>query len=220
MYFDGTGYSTYFDGDGAGFSGRTIGAFAFLPDGDILLTFTNATSVPGISTVDDSDIVRYDVSTGFSLYFDGSDVGLSNSSEEIDALVVRSDGSLGISTTGTLSVPGASAGDEDIILFTPVTLGANTSGSWSMLFDASDVALSASNEDVDGASLGSDGNLYLTTTGSFSAGGVSGSGSDVLRCLAPVFGSSTSCASLALYFDGDAQGLSGRLGSPGGPLSR
>jgi hypothetical protein len=48
-----------------------------------------------------------------------------------------------ISTHGNVSVPGRSAADEDILIFTPTSLGANTAGSWGLFFDGSDVGLTA-----------------------------------------------------------------------------
>jgi hypothetical protein len=73
------------------------------------------------------------------LYFDGSDVGLSNSNENVDAAAVDAAGRIYLSTTGNFSVTGASGADEDVFVFTPTTLGANTSGSFSpsLYFDGS-----------------------------------------------------------------------------------
>lgn len=138
------------------------------------------------------------------MYFDGSDVGLTQSAEDIDALGFTSDGKLLIiSTTGSFSVTGASGGDEDLIAFTPTSLGTNTSGTWALYFDGSDVGLNDSGtEDINGVDIDSAGNVYLTTLGAFSVAGLSGGGEDVFRCTPLTLGSTTSCSSFTMTWDG------------------
>jgi len=81
----------------------------------------------------------------FAMYFDGSDVGLSNSNENVDAAAVDAAGRIYLSTTGNFSVTGASGADEDVFVFTPTTLGATTSGTFSpsLYFDGSAFGLSS-----------------------------------------------------------------------------
>jgi hypothetical protein len=113
-----------------------------------------------------------------------------------------------ISTTGNPAVPGASGQDKDLLAFTPATLGANTSGSWAMHFDGSDVGLSTSGEDVDGVAVAANGGIYLTTLGNFAVTGVSGADEDVFVCTPTSLGDNTACTySGALAFDGSAWGL-------------
>ena len=101
----------------------------------------------------------------FSFYFDGSDVGLSTSSEDIDSLFEFADGTLGISTNGTITLAGlANGGDEDIHRFNG-TFGATTSGTWTLYFDGSDVGLTAASDDIDAASAATNGDLLFSTTG-------------------------------------------------------
>ena len=50
------------------------------------------------------------------------------------------------------------------------------------------------------------GDLYLTTLGAFAVNGISGDGSDVLRCGALVSGAATSC-SYTLFLDGANTGI-------------
>lgn len=76
----------------------------------------------------------------FSLFFDGSDVGLSNR-ENVDALAVDASGRLLLSTIGNFSVP-VGKGDlrganEDVFAFIPSSLGAVTAGAYdlSLYFD-------------------------------------------------------------------------------------
>ncbi len=214
--FDGTNFSLYFDGSDVGLSGFTIDAFAIIGDTEILMSFTKAGSVPGISgTVDDSDIVKFTGSLGsqtsgtFELYFDGSDVGLASGGEDVDSIELLSDGTtLLLSTTGSFRTNGLSGRDEDILAFTPSSLGDSTEGSWALYFDGSDVALSGNSEDVDGLAVRG-GNIYLSTTGNFSTSGLSGADEDVFVCNTPNTGTNTSCSSFTPFFDGSAYGLSG-----------
>ncbi len=214
--FDGTDFSLYFDGSDAGLSGFTIDAFAIISEAEILMSFTKAGSVPDISgTVDDSDIVKFtatsqgEITTGsFTLYFDGSDVGLVSGGEDVDSLELLPDGTLLLSTTGSFRTNGLSGRDEDILAFTPSSLGYSTLGSWALYFDGSDVALSGRSEDVDGLAV-SDGDIYLSTIGNFSTGGFSGADEDIFVCNTPDIGTNTLCSSISLLFDGSAYGLGG-----------
>ncbi len=214
--FDGTNFSLYFDGTDVGLGGFAIDAFAIIGDTEILMSFTKAGSVPDISgTVDDSDIVKFtatslgEITTGaFSLYFDGSDVGLASGGEDVDSLELLADGTLLLSTTGSFRINGISGRDEDILAFTPDSLGDITSGSWAPYFDGSDVALSSKSEDVDGLAV-SGGDIYLSTTGNFSTSGFSGADEDVFVCNTPDIGTNTLCSSYTLLFDGSAYGLGG-----------
>ena len=160
VFFDGTGFSLYFDGSNVGLAGLNLNAFTLPDTGGILLSFSAAASIPGIGTVDDSDIVLFtatslgNVTAGsFSLYFDGSDVGLTRKQEGIDGIAVLANGNIWISTIGNPSVPGVRARDEDLLEFTPTALGSATAGSWNWYLDGSDVSLSSSSEAVYAGSI-------------------------------------------------------------------
>ena len=215
----GTGaWSLFIDGSDIGLANTDVDAFERQPDGSLLMSFDTAFTLSGFGAVDDSDILRFTpTSTGsttagtWSWYFDGSDVGLTTSDEDVDAFTVlpSPDGRLLISTLGNVSVTGASAADEDLLAFTPTTLGATTSGTWALYFDGSDVGLSnTSNEDVNGAWVDAAGKIYLTTLGSFSVSGVSGDGSDIFVCTPGSLGNTTTCT-WAMYWDGSVNGFGG-----------
>ncbi|MCA9924619.1 MAG: proprotein convertase P-domain-containing protein [Anaerolineales bacterium] len=217
LSFDtGTGsWSMYFDGSDVGIT-TDVNAFALLSDGSILMSFNTTTSAGAAGSVDDSDIVRfYPTSTGtttagtFALQFDGSDVGLTTNGEDIDAIAVSTDGKLVISTTGSYSVAGSSGADEDMIIFTATSFGSATSGSWAQYFDGSDVALNtSSSEDVNGSTIDTNGDIYLTTVGAFSVTGASGDGADIVLCVPGSTGTTTTCT-FSLYWDGSAFGYGG-----------
>ena len=192
---------------------------AIISSDEILMSFTSSGSVPGISsTVDDSDIVKFTATSlgastagSFELYFDGSDVSLTRSGEDIDGIELLPDGRLLISTKGSFSVSGLSGKDEDISAFTPTELGPNTSGSFELYFDGSDVSLgSSSDEDIYALAVDTTGEIYLSTRGNFSVSGLSGADEDVFVFTPSSLGSSTSGTFAGtLFFNGSAYGVSG-----------
>ena len=215
-------WSLYFDGSDVGLnvsSSGDVAAFRLMPDGTILFSFVNPITITGLGTVDDSDIVRFtptslgaNTAGTFSWYFDGSDVGLTTNAEDIDAVGFAPDGRLLISTTGAFSVPGVSGNDEDLIAFSPTSLGSTTSGTWSLYFDGSDVGLNnSSSEDVNGASIDPvTGKIYLTTLGNFSVSGVSGTGGDIFICTPSSLGSNTACT-FSSYWVAANNGFGGEI---------
>ena len=196
-------WSMVFDGSDVGLGGTDIAAFSLLSGSSILISFDSSTfTVPGLGTVEDSDIVRFipvslgpDTVGSFDWYFDGSDVGLTASGEDIDAIDFAPDGRLLLSTRGSFGVSGASGGDEDLVAFTATSLGSNTAGTWVLYFDGSDVGLnSSSSEDVNGVWVDPlTGEFYLSTLGSFAVNGVSGTGADIFICTPSQLGSTTGC---------------------------
>jgi cytochrome c peroxidase len=198
-------FSLYFDGSDVGLLTSKIDGMCLLPDGDILLSFTTQVMIPGLiggpsgNLIDDSDIVRFTPTSlgsttagSFTFYFDGSDVGLTRSGEDIDTITFSRNGNLVVSTVGPGAVPGlAGIRDEDLIEFEATQLGADTVGTFSLYFDGSDVGLTADSEDIDGAFVGIDGAIFLTLFGNFDVSGVAGSGQDVLRFAPTSLGSTT-----------------------------
>ena len=212
-------YSWVFDGSDVGIT-TDIDAFDVLPDGHILMSFDANTSVTGVGTVADPDIVEFTpTSLGsttagtFTWKFDGSDVGLSSSSEDVDALYWMADGSLLVSIRDAFAVTGISGADEDLVRFTATSWGSTTAGTWSWYFDGSDVGLSStSNEDVDGIwvdqALTPYPDIYLCTIGSFSVTGVSGANEDLFIFHPTALGSTTAGSyGPGLYLDGSLFGL-------------
>jgi hypothetical protein len=218
-YNTGSGiWSMYFDGSDVGLnssSSADVDAFRLMDDGSILISILGDTTIQNLGAVDDSDIVRFvptslgsNTAGTFEWYFDGSDVGLTTTGEDVDGIGLLPDGRILISTAGSFSVSGASGADEDIAIFTPTQLGATTSGTWTVYFDGSDVALNnSSSEDVRGAWLDTAADdLYLTTAGAYAVAGLSGDGDDIFICTQFSSGSNTSCTSFSLFWDGDAHG--------------
>jgi len=205
------------DGSDIGLATFDIDALNALPDGSFLLSLDQDGVVPDVGQIGDEDILHFvpsslgNETTGhFSLYFDGSDVGLDRSGEDIDALALQPDGRLLISTLGSAHVGNLRANDEDLLLFTPITLGEETTGSWALALDGSAVALSTAQEDLWGVAYDSKGDLYLSTLGAFALNGLSGDGADLIRCQAPPSTILTDCL-FDHYWAGSLAGFGGEI---------
>ena len=138
-------------------------------------------------------------------------MGLTEDDEDVDAIELLGNGQLLLSTFGPFGVTGASGAGEDIIRFTPNSLGATTAGTYAMYFDGSDVSLN-STETVDALAIDPTGKLYLSTNGDFSVprpGGIlSGANEDVFVFTPTTLGATTAGTySSTLYFDGSLSGL-------------
>ena len=183
-------WSMYFDGSdvGVGAGGGDLYSFHINDDGSILFSTDRDITLPDVGAIEKSDIVRFiPTSTGnnttgsYELYFDASDVGFSG--ENIDAIGFTPNGDLIIGSTSSYNVGGVSGGDEDLLLFNATSLGENTSGSWEIYLDGSDVGLNdSSSEDVNGTWIDpNNGDIYLTTKDDFSVVGVSGEGDSIFN---------------------------------------
>ncbi|MCG3128930.1 MAG: hypothetical protein CHACPFDD_03826 [Phycisphaerae bacterium] len=202
-----------FDGSDVGVGSLVIDGMARMADGSILLSFSSSATITGVGTADDSDIVRFvptslgaNTAGSFSLYFDGSDVGLSTSNEDVDAVGLTADGRIVISMLGSFSVNGASGNDEDMVVFNATSLGSTTAGTFAMYFDGSDVGVSASGENIDGTCVLADGSVLLTTSGSFSVTGAAGSDEDILQFVPTSLGSTTA-GTFSLRLDLSVEGV-------------
>jgi 6-phosphogluconolactonase (cycloisomerase 2 family) len=215
--FDGSRFSLSFDGSDVGVAALRIDAFAWLDEDSLLLSFDAPGLVPGIAgTVDDSDIVRFDATTlgsttsgmlGF--YFDGSDVGLTQDAHDVDAVEASLDGRILLSTTGSVALSGMTARDEDVIAFTPASLGQTTTGTSSLSFDGSDVGLGDGGEDVDAVAIDASGLIYLSGADPVAVPGVAPQDEDVFVFSPTALDPPTTAGSYAtaLYFDGSTFAL-------------
>ncbi len=212
--YDGTDLFVFFDGSDVGLGNMSVDAISVISANEILISFDSSESIPGIGEVEDSDIVKFtatqlgDTTSGtFQQYFDGSDVALSGSREDVNALDVLADGRLVISTVGSFSVPGVSGRDEDLIAFTPTTLGDDTTGTWELYFDGSDVDLG--NSDVTAFAVDAAGNLNFSSANNFTANGLTGGSEDVFSFAPSSLGENTTGSyGSTLTFDGSMIGLS------------
>ncbi len=147
-------------------SSNVIDALTLTGDGGLLLSTAGSFSVPGVSGRDE-DLLLFtpnqagDYSSGaFSLFFDGSDVGLSESADEDIWDVWQGSGNneLYLTTKGAFSVPGLSGDAVDIFICTPGSLGANTDCTYRLFWDGSTHGLTG--EVVDGFSIDQGGKAF------------------------------------------------------------
>ncbi len=208
-------YTRVFDASVFGVpGGADVDAFVYNGPNDIYLSFNGSVVLPNLDgvvggpngprTVQGADIVHWN-GAAWSLYFDGSDVGLTAGAENVDAFAFHPDGSLLVSTSGNPSVPGLPAGtpglaDEDLLRCVG-TFGPTTTCSWSLYFEGSDIALSSGSENVDFVRVTPSGDIRLSTTGNFSAASgansLTGNGNQVFACTAPSTGTATACGGLS-----------------------
>ncbi len=204
-----TQFELLLDGSDVGLINRPgdIDALAALPDGSFVISpaqeielFTTYAS-PGVGSgpllsVGRQDLLRFvptslggNTTGGWEIFFRGSDHGLTDNAENIDAADVLEDGTILISTTGSFSVPGLSGVDRDIIAYDPVT------NEWSLYFDGRNAELASYAEDIDALSVveqqGVAQQLHLSTLQNFSTSNVSGGNDDVFTFLPLSLGPST-----------------------------
>jgi len=150
-------WSKAFDGTNAGLPGSAdIDALTLIINSgytSFLMSFENPTAVPGLGTIDDSDVARFDTWNGaWSLYLDGSAHGLTTTAEDIDALTFSPGGFLVVSTSGNYAVKALGGGtakgkDEDLILLVDAV-----AHEWTQWVDGTDLGLQATN-DIRGVSF-------------------------------------------------------------------
>ena len=202
LKYDGTTceWSLVFDGTAAGLPG-TANIDALAVDGsDLYLSFVAAVNVPGISgNVDDSDVVKYSGGV-FSLYFDGSAFGLATDAEDVDAIAFDQTGDLLVSTLGAYLVAGLPKGqDEDLLRL--------AGGNWSLYFDGShNAALGA--EDVAGADVAANGDIYLNVLDAFNVPGAKGNGTDIFICKPSSLGYLSTQCTYTLFWRSTNYGMS------------
>jgi len=151
--------------------------------------------------------VPNDYSAGtFSMFFDGSDVGLMGGAEIIDALEILPDGRLVISTKGNAKVPGTNvinlkAQKNDMLVFDYLTYGPNTTGTWDLYFNNTDVTGLTKENIISSYINGTD--TYVTFWADFSVGDEVGDYNDVVV----IHGDN----SVDVFWDADDWGFSGRI---------
>jgi len=209
------GWTMVFDGSDVGVGNANLVAFYFTDGNVILMSFDRPLKLPGIETVDDSDIVRFTYTQlgattagSFTLFLDGSAVGLTTSGEAIDAFALDQSNRLVLSTEGTIKVASLTGQDEDLLALTLTGTGAATSGTWSFFWDGSDVGLTKGSEDLSALWIAPEsGAIYFGAKGNFAATGsattISGAANSIVTCMPLSLGDNTDCT-FAPFFDGNS----------------
>jgi len=141
-------FSMYLHGADVGLdtSAESVDALSLLPDGRVLISTSGSASVPGVAGQDEDALAFSPTSLGsvtsgtWATYFDGSDVGLADSSsEDVDALDVDPNGNIYLSTLGDFAVNGVAGADEDVFVCSPSSIGSVTACTYSpaLYFDGS-----------------------------------------------------------------------------------
>lgn len=183
-------WSLYFDGSDVGLRRADIDAFTLLDDGSLLVSVDRTTSVPGLGSVADADLIRFTpTSLGattagtFAWYMDGSDLGLSGSAADIDGVMMTAEGDLLISTVGNAKINGTAYRDEDVLRVRLSQTGTNSAGTVRLAWAAAGAGLGARSEDIDALALHPQtGDWLLSTVGVFAAGPLSGGAGDLFPC--------------------------------------
>jgi hypothetical protein len=147
-------WTLYFDGSAVGLAdsdNEDVDAFEVLTDGSVLVSTLQSAAVPGVSGIQDEDLVRCVGTFGpggttcaWSLYLDGSALGLGNAAtEDVDGASV-SGTRVYLSTLGSYSVTGLSGGGDDVFACqspsgSPV---GSCAGGFTLFFDGSALGVS------------------------------------------------------------------------------
>jgi hypothetical protein len=127
-------FSLFFDGAKVGLrtNRANVDALTLLPDGRLLISTEGRVKVSGLNgnvRAEAEDILAFapvapgDYSQGdWSLYLDGSNVGIKSGSENIDGLAGGPDGEIYLTTTGKFSLNGITGSGEDILTYTSTWL--------------------------------------------------------------------------------------------------
>lgn len=111
--------------------------------------------VPGVSG-ENEDLLAFDDTTDtWSLYFDGSDVGLdTTSNEDVDGVwVADTNGDIYLTTLSSFAVSGLSGEREDVFICTPLSTGANTACDFGSFLYWRSATHELGNNNLDGLSL-------------------------------------------------------------------
>jgi len=210
-------YSVYLHGDtDLGIKGANLMDFEVLSNGDVLFVIDRKKTLAGIADqVTPRDVIRYHASDGsLTIELKGSDIGLTKSSEDIDAVAYdTANGHLIISTYGTATFSNnLKVQDRDLV--------AIVGGVPTLFFDGDQVGMKSSDEDIGAASLwegdpnASERNLYLVTKGSFhvsSVNSLSGKKSDIFGCSPGTSADPITSCFFFKFFAGKDQGLNKQL---------
>lgn len=164
-------FSWVLDGSDVGLEagGEIIDAIGRAPDGRLVISTFTGYALPGLSG-SDSDLLIFtatalgeSTSGSWALYFDGSDVGMTNGLEDIWSVWIDGDtAALYLSFFGAFNLTGTNSisGDHnDIIICTPITIGETTNCTFSRFWDGDAFGFT---DTIDAMSLG---NVLPASTG-------------------------------------------------------
>jgi len=120
---------------------------------------------------------------------------------------LTADGRLLISTLGNFSAGTLSGSGQMLLVLDNAVYGENSSGDWALYFNGTTADWTDSSEDIAGVWLdAANGDIYLSSSGAFTLGGISGDASDIFICTPSALGATTTC-SYALFWNAAAAGF-------------
>ncbi|MEZ5093754.1 choice-of-anchor Q domain-containing protein [Nocardioides sp.] len=203
--WDGSAFGRAFDATALGLpASANLDGLDYVDGTHFYASFDNNTSVPGLGTVQDEDVVFYN-DGAWELFFDGTANGLTQAGEDVDGIWVLDDNTLFFSTVGNISPPGVggNADNSDIYRWARGTNGVN--GSFNRAWDATAHGVPGA-VNVDGLVRNgpSSNNSWLVSFSNNTGVTLPGIGlqddEDVLMVVAN---------SWSIYFDGSTHGLGG-----------
>jgi hypothetical protein len=167
----------------------------FAPDSNVTLSAIQFTP---------QDVIAYDSSTSaYSMYFDGSDVGISGA--RIDAIHVMNDGQILLSFDAQIGIAGLIGGPNgttveasDLVRFTPTSIGNTTAGGFTFHFDGSDVGLIGNS--IDGVGIIQNGDYLISVANGVLIGTLMVENEDVVS-FKPTSLGATTAGTFNAYFD-------------------
>jgi len=110
-----------------------------------------------------ADILKYDPAAGWSMYFDGSDVGIT---KNLSAFAMLNNGDILMTFSANQNIAGVGTFmPQDIARFDPTATGPNTAGSFQWALDGSTVGLASNGEKIDALTNLQDSTVALSTSG-------------------------------------------------------
>jgi hypothetical protein len=110
-----------------------------------------------------SDILKFDPAAGWSLYFDGSDVGVTKG---LTAFELLGNGDILMSFASKVTIPGVGSFlAQDVARFDPTSTGPNTAGAFHWALDGSTRFLTTNGEKIDALADAGNGQTAISTMG-------------------------------------------------------
>jgi hypothetical protein len=191
--WDGTSFSRVVDMSTLGVPlGANVDGLVMVDETHFYVSFTGNITLPGIGQVQDEDVAYYDGTTGtWSVYFDGTALGLTAVQQDIDAFDIVG-GVLYFSIVGNSNPPGVTGDPDDANIFSW------NGAAFSRVVDITAVGVPAG-ANVDGLRVVDANHFYVSFTGNITLPGIGQvQDEDVVEY---------NNGAWSVYFDGTALGL-------------
>jgi len=161
--------STLFFNEDLFSNGEDIDAVHVLANGNIVLSTQGYATLGGLS-FDDGDLIEYNTSTNTATMFLSESVFSGN--EDIDAIFIRSNGNIVLSTGNSASIGNLNFDKDDLVEYNPTSQIASVQLSSTHI---------ENNEDIDTVHILDDGDFLLSTESGATLGSLSFDDGDIIR---------------------------------------